>query len=77
MTNAVLMGSVRSGLVLTSSLAAHGMPMGEAYAASKGAINALVGSLDRDAPFRYLRLREPPYDEESLRTLAGQIANVG
>lgn len=32
-------------IVLTSSLAAHGMPMGEPYAASKGAINALVGSL--------------------------------
>jgi uncharacterized protein YecE (DUF72 family) len=30
----------------------------------------LVGDLDGDAPFRYLRLREPPYDDESLRVWA-------
>ena len=26
----------------------------------------LMGALDGDAPFRYLRLREPPYDEAAL-----------
>jgi uncharacterized protein YecE (DUF72 family) len=32
-----------------------------------------VGSLDAAAPFRYLRLREPPYDDAALRAWAGRI----
>jgi uncharacterized protein YecE (DUF72 family) len=32
-----------------------------------------VGSLEGDAPFRYLRLREPPYDEKQLRGWADQL----
>jgi uncharacterized protein YecE (DUF72 family) len=38
--------------------------------------HALVGSLEGDAPFRYLRLREPPYDDASLAGLAAQIRPV-
>jgi uncharacterized protein YecE (DUF72 family) len=30
--------------------------------------HALVGSLEGEAPFRYLRLREPPYDAAALRS---------
>ena len=33
----------------------------------------VVGSLDGDAPFRYLRLREPPYDEASLTGWADRL----
>jgi uncharacterized protein YecE (DUF72 family) len=33
----------------------------------------LVNALEGDAPFRYLRLREPPYDEEALRKWAGRL----
>jgi uncharacterized protein YecE (DUF72 family) len=33
----------------------------------------LVNSLEGDAPFRYLRLREPPYDEEALRGWAERL----
>ena len=33
-----------------------------------------IGELDAEAPFRYLRFREPPYDEEALRELAAQIS---
>jgi uncharacterized protein YecE (DUF72 family) len=33
----------------------------------------LVGSLDGDADFRYLRLRRPPYDEEALRGWADRL----
>jgi uncharacterized protein YecE (DUF72 family) len=33
----------------------------------------LVGSLDGDAPFRYLRLREPPYDATALRGWADRL----
>ncbi len=35
--------------------------------------HALVGSLEGNAPFRYLRLREPPYDEEALAAWAGRL----
>jgi uncharacterized protein YecE (DUF72 family) len=35
---------------------------------------ARVGSLEGSAPFRYLRLREPPYDERALAALAGRLA---
>jgi uncharacterized protein YecE (DUF72 family) len=38
--------------------------------------HALVGSLEGDAPFRYLRLREPPYDDASLAELAARIRPV-
>ena len=34
---------------------------------------ARVGSLGGGAPFGYLRLREPPYDERALAALAGQL----
>jgi uncharacterized protein YecE (DUF72 family) len=33
----------------------------------------LVNSLEGDAPFRYLRLREPPYDEAALGQWAAQL----
>jgi uncharacterized protein YecE (DUF72 family) len=33
----------------------------------------VVNALDGDAPFRYLRLREPPYDEGSLRGWADRL----
>jgi uncharacterized protein YecE (DUF72 family) len=32
-----------------------------------------VNSLEAEAPFRYLRLREPPYDEAALRVWAGRL----
>jgi uncharacterized protein YecE (DUF72 family) len=38
--------------------------------------HARVGALDGEAPFRYLRLREPPYDEAGLEALAGRLRPV-
>lgn len=35
--------------------------------------HALVGSLEGAGPFRYLRLREPPYDESALAEWAGRL----
>jgi uncharacterized protein YecE (DUF72 family) len=32
-----------------------------------------VNDLDAEAPFRYLRLRDPPYDDEALRAWAARI----
>jgi uncharacterized protein YecE (DUF72 family) len=37
---------------------------------------ALVGSLESDLPFRYVRLREPPYDEAALAGRADRIRPV-
>ena len=39
--------------------------------AAAGAVR--VNDLDQPAPFRFLRLREPPYDDAALRELAGRI----
>jgi uncharacterized protein YecE (DUF72 family) len=38
--------------------------------------HARVGSLEGGAPFRYLRLRDPPYDEEALVDWAGRIRRL-
>ena len=38
------------------------------------AVPVRVGSLAGTAPFRYLRLREPPYDEAALAGWAGRLA---
>jgi hypothetical protein len=41
---------------------------------SWGAVDGVVQVNDPDAePFRYLRLREPPYSDDDLRTLAATI----
>ena len=37
---------------------------------------ARVGSLQGGAPFRYLRLREPPYDDDALREWARRLEPV-
>jgi uncharacterized protein YecE (DUF72 family) len=37
------------------------------------AVPVRVNDLDADAPFRYLRFRDPPYDEEELARLAETI----
>ena len=42
--------------------------------ASAGAVR--VNDLDTPAPFRYLRLREPPYDDAALRALAERVRGV-
>jgi uncharacterized protein YecE (DUF72 family) len=39
--------------------------------AAAGAVR--VNDLDHPAPFRFLRLRNPPYDDDSLRALADRI----
>jgi uncharacterized protein YecE (DUF72 family) len=36
-------------------------------------VPAHVNSFDGEAPFRYFRLREPPYDDETLRAWAGRF----
>jgi uncharacterized protein YecE (DUF72 family) len=45
----------------------------ESWAGAEAGPAAVVGALDGDATFRYLRLREPPYDDEALRGWADRI----
>jgi uncharacterized protein YecE (DUF72 family) len=49
-------------------------PAVDGVIAAAGAVR--VGRLDwdGDAPLRYLRLREPPYDDEALEALAARVA---
>ena len=35
-----------------------------------------VNDLDHPAPFRYLRLRKPPYDDAALGALADRLGSV-
>jgi uncharacterized protein YecE (DUF72 family) len=45
----------------------------ETWAGAETGRVAIVGDLDGEAPFRYVRFREPPYDEAGLRTCADRI----
>jgi len=45
----------------------------ESWAGADLGPHARVGSLEGEAPFRYLRLREPPYDEEALGEWAERL----
>ena len=45
----------------------------ESWADAEVGPHARVGSLEGSAPFRYLRLREPPYDEQSLLRWAERL----
>lgn len=42
-------------------------------AAARGLDAVVVNRLDEDATFRYLRLREPPYDDSALDAIAGDV----
>jgi uncharacterized protein YecE (DUF72 family) len=46
----------------------------ETRLANAGAVR--VNDLDHPAPFRYLRLRQPPYDESALQELAARLQAV-
>jgi uncharacterized protein YecE (DUF72 family) len=67
----LLLGSVDPGLRLAFDLRDPSWDGVEPVLAEAGAVrvNALTGA----APFRYVRLREPPYDEASLSWWAGRL----
>jgi uncharacterized protein YecE (DUF72 family) len=69
---ALLLGSLDPSLRLAFDLEHPSWDGVEEQLAAAGAVR--VNDLDRPAPFRYLRLREPPYDDAALRTLAARIA---
>ena len=67
----LLLGSLDPGLRLAFDLAHPSWDGSEARLAAAGATR--VNDLDHPAPFRYLRLREPPYDDAALQALAARI----
>jgi uncharacterized protein YecE (DUF72 family) len=67
----LLLGSLDSSLRLAFDLEHPSWDGIEPRLAEAGAVR--VNDLEHPAPFRYLRLREPPYDEPALRGLAARI----
>jgi uncharacterized protein YecE (DUF72 family) len=68
----LLLGSVEQGLRLAFDLRHESWDGIEPELAAAGAVR--VDSLDGEAPFRYVRLREPPYSETDLATWAERLA---
>jgi uncharacterized protein YecE (DUF72 family) len=70
----LLLGSLDPTLRLAFDLEHPSWDGVEERLAAAGAVR--VNDLDHAAPFRYLRLREPPYDDDALRALAERVSNT-
>lgn len=70
----LLLGSLDPDLRLAFDLGHPSWDGIEGRLAAAGAVR--VNDLDRPAPFRYLRLREPPYDDDALRALAARVGGL-
>ena len=70
----LLLGSLGPALRLAFDLEHPSWDGIEERLARAGAVR--VNDLDHPAPFRYVRLRQPPYDDEALRELAARLAAV-
>ena len=71
---ALMLGSLDPSLRLAFDLEHPSWEGVEEQLADAGAVR--VNDLDHPAPFRYLRLREPPYDEAGLAAWAERIRPV-
>ena len=67
----LMLGSLDPSLRIAFDLEHPSWDGVEARLAEAGAVR--VNDLDHPAPFRFLRLREPPYDDAALRALADRI----
>jgi uncharacterized protein YecE (DUF72 family) len=67
----LLLGSLDASLRLAFDLEHPSWDGVEPQLAEAGVVR--VNDLEHPAPFRYLRLREPPYDEPALRGVAARI----
>ena len=70
----LLLGSLDPSLRLAFDLEHPSWDGIEPRLASAGAVR--VNDLEHDAPFRYVRFRDPPYDDEQLRAWAGRLRDV-
>ena len=67
----LLLGSLDTSLTLAFDLAHPSWDGVEPRLAEVGAVG--VSDLEHDAPFRYVRLREPPYDDAALTEWARRL----
>lgn len=67
----LFLGSIDSGLRYALDLRDPSWDGVEERLARSGAVR--VGDLNADAPFRYLRYRDPPWDEAALAEIAGDL----
>jgi uncharacterized protein YecE (DUF72 family) len=70
----LLLGSLDPQLQLAFDLPHESWDGIEPRLAEAGA--ARVNDLDHDAPFRYLRFRDPPYSDDELRAWAGRLRAI-
>jgi uncharacterized protein YecE (DUF72 family) len=70
----LILGSLDPDLRLAFDLAHPSWDGIEPRLAAAGAVR--VNDLEREAPFRYVRFRDPPYDDETLREWAGRLRGV-
>jgi uncharacterized protein YecE (DUF72 family) len=71
----LLLGSLDPDLRLAFDLQHEGWDGIEPRLAEAGAVR--VNDLETPAPFRYLRFRDPPYDDAELREAAARIRALG
>jgi hypothetical protein len=70
----LLLGSLDPGLRLAFDLPDESWDGIEPRLAEAGA--ARVNDLEHDAPFRYLRFRDPPYTDGELETWSDRLRNL-
>jgi hypothetical protein len=70
----LILGSLDPGLQVAFDLAHPSWDGIEPRLAAAGAVR--VNDLEHDAPFRYVRFRDPPYDDEALREWAPRLLKV-
>ena len=71
----LILGSLDPGFRVAFDLEHPSWDGIEARLAARGAVR--VNDLEHDAPFRYVRFREPPYSEDDLREWAERLRAVG
>jgi uncharacterized protein YecE (DUF72 family) len=70
----LILGSLDPGLLVAFDLAHPSWDGIEPRLAKAGGVR--VNDLDHEAPFRYVRFRDPPYDDEALHAWADRLRNV-
>src|SRR6478736_2532399 len=70
----LILGSLDPDLQLAFDLAHPSWDGIEPRLAQAGAVR--INDLDNEAPFRYVRFRDPPYDDETLRESADRLRAV-
>jgi uncharacterized protein YecE (DUF72 family) len=70
----LILGSLDPGALLAFDLEHESWDGIEPRLASAGAVR--VNDLEHEAPFRYVRFRDPPYSDEQLQDWAARLREV-